>query len=453
MRSKLFLAFFIVILTALVSNLIFEHLIIKDFEEYVMSASEDQIYVMLATVEGTYGEDGWHEDTLANALLWTLMLGYETEVRDPEGATVLSAKETIETLPPAMKRRLEALVLINSPVGEFETYPLYVGGEEVGSLEVRPLRKKGLQEEKEAIYKHRGRTFLLISFVIAGGGALFLSFVFSSFLTGPIKRLTRAAEAVAAGDLKVRVRAGSRDEIGTLTETFNHMVEALEREETLRKHLSSNIAHELRTPLAVMRASLEAAMDGVVKYDSDKLKTFLAEVNRLTHLVEGIEDVTKAEASFFTPAEYERVSLRGLLEGIMQGMRPMFSEKDLNLNISDKGDMEVVADAAKVERVVTNILANSLAHTEKGSVRVDYGMDKREFYIEVADSGRGMTEDEIQKVFERFYRGRDSQGLGLGLSIAKELIDVMQGSIEIKSAPGKGTTVRIALPLREVLDK
>jgi signal transduction histidine kinase len=449
MRSKLFLAFFVVILTALVSNLIFEHLIIRDFGEYVMSAQEDQVYVILATVEGSYTEDGWQRDVLGDALLWAVMLGFETEVRDPEGATVLSAGDLIESLSPAMKRRMEAMVHINSPLGDFDAYPLYVGGEEVGSLLVRPLSREGLQKKKAAVFKQRGRTFLLISFVIAGGGALFLSFVFSSFLTGPIKRLTRAAEAVAAGDLEVRVKAGSRDEIGKLTETFNHMVEALQREETLRRHLTSNIAHELRTPLAVMRARIEAAIDGVVDYQGDELKTLLAEVNRLTHLVEGIEDVTKAEASFFAPAEHERVSLRGLLEGITDGIRPMFSEKGLSLEVPQKGDVEVVVDAGKLERVVTNILTNALANTEKGGVRVDYGRDKREFHIEIRDSGKGIPEEEIPKIFQRFYRGRDSRGLGLGLAIAKELLAVMQGSIDIKSAPGEGTTVRLTLPVRE----
>lgn len=449
MRSKLFLAFFIVILTALVSNLIFERLIINDFEEYVMSAQEDQVYVILATVEGSYGEEGWQRDILGDALLWAMMLGFETEVRDTEGAPVLSARDTVESLSPAMKRRVEASVLVNAPVGDFDAYPLFVGGQEVGSLRVRPLSREGLQKQKETTFKHRGRTFLLISFLIAGGGALFLSFVFSSFLTGPIKRLTRAAEAVAAGDLGVRVKAESRDEIGKLTETFNHMVEALHREETLRRHLTSNIAHELRTPLAVMRAGLEAAIDGVVEYGGDRLKILLTEVNRLTHLVEGIEDVTKAEASFFAPAEYERVSLRGLLEGISGGMRPMFSEKGLGLEVISKGDVEVVTDAGKLERVVTNILTNALANTERGGVTVDYGRDKMEFYIEIRDSGKGMPEEETSKIFERFYKGRDSKGLGLGLSIVKELLDVMQGSIDIKSAPGKGTAVRLTLPVRE----
>jgi two-component system sensor histidine kinase BaeS len=449
MRSKLFLAFFIVILTALVSNLIFERLIIRDFEEYVMSAQEDQVYVILATVEGSYGEEGWHRDILGDALLWAMMLGFETEVRDTEGASVLSARDTIESLSPAMKRRVEATVLVNSPVGDFDVYPLFVGGQEVGSLLVRPLSREGLQKQKEAMFKQRGRIFLLISFVIAGGGALFLSFVFSSFLTGPIKRLTRAAKAVAAGDLNVRVEAESGDEIGKLTDTFNHMVEALQREETLRKHLTSNIAHELRTPLAVMRAGLEGAIDGVVECGGDKLKALLAEVNRLTHLVEGIEDVTKAEASFFAPAEYERLSLRGLLEGISEGMRPMFSEKGLGLEVTGKQDVEVVADAGKLERVITNILSNALANTERGGVKVDYGRDKRDFYIEIQDSGKGMPDEETPKIFERFYKGRDSKGLGLGLSIVKELLDVMQGSIDIKSAPGKGTTVKLTLPVRE----
>jgi two-component system sensor histidine kinase BaeS len=448
MRNKLFLAFFIVIAIALVSNLIFERLILRDFEEYARGAREDQLYWVLASVEGSYTEDGWDEFLLKNSLHWAIMLGFDAEVRDSAGNTVLTSKEALQSLSPAMKRRMESLVHPDKPEGEFEEYPLYVGGNEIGSLLVRPLSREGLQQQKEAIFKKRGRTFLLTSFLIAGSGALFLSFVFSLFLTGPIRRLKRAAEAVAAGDLSVRVKTGSKDEIGKLTETFNHMVEALEREENLRRHLTSNIAHELRTPLTVIRANLEAVADGVESTE-EGLKNITAEVDKLITLVDGIEDVTKAEASFFTPAEYVKVGIRSLIEGIAQSMRPIFRDKGLELTVLKEGDIEVVTDVDKLERILRNIISNSLRHTEKGGVWIDYGKGKKEFFIEIRDSGSGMSEEELSMIFKRFYKGKGSEGAGLGLSIVKELVDVMEGKIEVESAPGKGTVFRLTFPLKK----
>lgn len=450
MRTKLFFAFFVVIATALVSNLIFEHLILRDFEEYVWSTREDQVYVVLASVEATYTEAGkWDKAALENALHWAFMLGYDLKVEDDTGAMVLDSEEALRDISPVMRRRIESLVQPENPEGPYEKYPLYVGGEEIGQLSVRSLSKEGFQKKKGEVFKRRGKTFLLTSFLIAGGGALFLSLVFSFFLTGPLKRLKRAAEAVARGDLTARVREGGRDEVGRLMESFNHMVEALEREETLRSHLTSNIAHELRTPLAVMRANLEAAIDGVVQYDRGKLEALLREVNRLTTLVSGIEDVTKAEASFFKPAQYERLDLHSLLEGISESMSPLFRDKGLELTVSDRGALEVVTDAEKVERIVRNMLSNSLANTERGGAAMDYGADEDAFFIEIRDTGRGIPEEELPKIFERFYKGERSAGIGLGLSIVKELLDVMHGDIEVKSAPGQGTSFRITLPRKE----
>ncbi|GAB4388705.1 MAG: ATP-binding protein [Thermodesulfovibrionales bacterium] len=448
MRTKLFIAFFVVILTALVSNFIFERLIIRDFEEYAWSAREDQIYVVLASVEGSYARGAWDMDALEHALRWAVMLGFEARVDDDRGRTLLTASQALEGVSPTMRRRIESLVDLGNPRGEFQEYPLFVGGDEIGSLWVRPLGREGFQKEKGEVFKRRGKTFLLISFLIAGGGALFLSFVFSFSLTMPLKRLKGAAEAVARGDLTARVReTRGGDEVGRLIRTFNRMVEALEREEGLRRHLTSNIAHELRTPLAVMKANLEAAIDGVFDYDREKLEGLASEVDKLTALIEGIEDVTKAEASFFAPAAYERLDLADFLSGIAGSMAPLFREKGVALDLAAGGPLPVVSDAEKLERVTRNILTNALVHTPAGGrVSVACGRDKKTFFVEISDTGRGMAQEELSRIFQRFYRGEGSKGLGLGLAIVKELVEVMRGDIGVTSAPGEGTTFRVTLP-------
>jgi signal transduction histidine kinase len=323
-------------------------------------------------------------------------------------------------------------------------------GEDIGEIALRPLQRAGLAEEKELLFKERGKSFLLISFLIAGGGALFLSMVFSMFLTVPIKRLKLAAESVAGGDLDVQVKTRSRDEIGRLTETFNQMVESLKREETVRSHLTQNIAHELRTPLSVMRSHLEAVQDGVIECNEETMNTISAELRRLINLVEGIEDITKAEAAFFKKPEYEDMELRGFLDGIVLGMRPLFTNKGLELNIASDNPVQVCADPEKLEIVVRNIISNALLHTKTGGATVDYGKEGGEFFVSVKDTGRGIKEAEMEKVFTRFYKGQASEGIGLGLSIAKELVELMGGSISVESAEGQGATFRITLPSREV---
>lgn len=446
MRSKLFLAFLAIVLVALASDFIFERLIIKDFDDYAMGVREDRIYWLMASAEGGRLDRGWDMESLRDTLHWAMMLGWDAEVRDTGGRRVLASMDVFETLQPAMKRRMEALVHIHEPEGEFEEYPLYMGGKEIGALHVRPLKREGFKE-KEAIYKKRGKDFLLISFLIAGGGALLLSFALSLYLARPIRRLRRAAEKVAGGDLSARAGAVSDDEIGRLTRTFDHMVESLQREEALRKRLTANIAHELRTPMTVIKANLEAVMDDI-KGKEEGLPIVKAELERLVALVEGIEDMTKAEASFFARPELVNVRLRGLLEGVLQGMEPLFKAKGLELALKGPAGLDVVTDPEKLELILRNILSNALRHTGKGGVTVSYGTDGKDFFIEAADTGEGIPEEEMARIFDRFYRGAGSTGIGLGLAIAKELADVMGGKIEVKSKPGAGTVFRVVLPLK-----
>lgn len=449
MRTKLFVTFFVVILIALVSNLIFKQLIISDFDEYVLGEREDRLYWVLAAVEGSYTTKGWNDMSLRHSLHWATMLGFDIEVQGMAGETVLASRTALDTLLPATKRRMAGLNHPQRPQGEFENYPMFMSGHEIGRLRVRPLVSEGLLRKKEAMFKKRGRDFLLISFLVAGGGAVLLSIVFSFFLARPVKRLKLAAEAVAAGDLNVSVKVGSNDEIGRLTRTFNKMVEALRREEALRTHLTSNIAHELRTPLAVIKANMEAIEDGVATSPEAGLDTIRSEVERLITLIQGIEDVTKAEASFFKAAQFETISIRKLLEGVVHGMGPLFASKGLKLHLARNIDFKVSTDIEKLETIIRNILTNALGNTEHGEVRVDFGLLGESFSITVTDTGRGIHEAELPRIFSRFHKGEHSVGVGLGLAIVQELVEAMQGKVGVESTPGKGSAFKVVFPRSE----
>jgi signal transduction histidine kinase len=446
MRTKLFLAFLVVIITALVSNLIFERLIINDFEDYSMGTREDRLYWILASVEGSMGLEGWDEEALKNSLRWGALLGYDLKVSDNDGDNVFTTPEALADITGTMRRRLESLVVIKNTIGEFEEYPLFANGQDIGTLYVREFLSRISNQEKEQIFKRRGKNFLLISFVIAGGGALFLAFALSMFLTVPLKRLRSVADKVAGGDLSGRVEYNSEDEIGKLISSFNKMVESLEREESLRQRLTQNVAHELRTPLAVMRSHLEAITDGVIKCDTDAMDTMMSEVKRLINLVQGIESMTKAEASFILPSEAERVSLAEFITGAVAGMKPLYEEKGLELNILVDEKIKPLIETAKLETVLKNIVSNALRHTETGSVTIAAkSLADGGILIEVADTGQGIAEDKLSIIFKRFYKGDNSDGVGLGLAIAKELTESMGATIEVKSKVGVGTQFRIVL--------
>jgi two-component system sensor histidine kinase BaeS len=459
MRTKLFLAFLLVTSIAFLSNLIFERLTMNDFDEYIKGTKEDHLYWVLAAVEGSYEDGRWNMSSLSESVHWGTMLGFDIRIEDREGRNLIDSQSVMDSLPPAMKHRMESVVHLHKSEGEFERYPLYIEGRELGTLFVRPLNKEGSMKAKENIFKKRGRNFLIRSFFIAGAGGLAMAIFLSLYLSRPLKRLQSAAERVATGDFRVRVQPissgsfmGKRfcsDEIGKLSESFNYMAEALEKEESLRRRLTSNIAHELRTPLAVIKAQVEALIDGVIDNTAEGLETIRSEIEKLTRLVEGIEDMTKAEASFFSRGEYRKIDLREFLKDIESSMEPVFRDRGLQFSVVDRGALEVATDPDKLEMIMKNVVSNSLKYTGKGGAWIDYGSDGKEFYIEVRDSGMGIPEEEIPKIFTRFYRGKGASdnGIGVGLAIVKELVTVMEGRIDVQSKTGEGTAFRIWLPV------
>ncbi len=445
MRNKLFLSFLAVVLLALISGLIYERLITRDFEEYVNGTREDRLYWIMAAVEGSYADGRWDHAALHEALHWAIMLGFDVTIEDSENHEVMSSAAAITMLTPSMKKRMLAITDLSSAKGAYEPYPLYQEGKEIGTMKVRQLSRPGI-EEKEAIFKKRGIYFLVVAFAIAGGGAVLLSLFFSLFFSRPLKKMKVAVEALASSDFSVRVPVYSGDELGQLSRSFNFMAEALQREEALRRHLTSNIAHELRTPLAVMKANIEALNDGIITDQAVGLENILTETENLIRLVQGIEDVTKAEASFFTKKNVVTVDLKVLLLSIRERMLPLAIEKGLEITLADRDSLLVSSDPEKLERIAQNILSNALKYTDKGSISIDFGKDSSGFFMEIADTGKGIDQDRQQDIFKRFYRGADSNGIGLGLAIVKELVDAMAGTVEVKSETGKGSAFRIWMP-------
>jgi two-component system sensor histidine kinase BaeS len=446
MKTKIFIAFLVVILTALLSNFVFEWLIMRDFENYVSGVKEDQLFWITTSAESSYEGDRWNSDILSETIHWAMMMGLDAKILDLSGKEIISSHQVMESLPDVMKKRMEGLFHVDKTHGVFEEYPLYSKGQRIGTLYWRPFKKKDIAE-KEAKFKKRTRDFLIMSFLIAGIGALLIALLFSQYLTKPVTKLKNAAEKIAQGDFSVRTVSKTDDEVGKLSEVFNRMAESLQKEDTLRKQLMSNIAHELRTPLTIMKTNVEALADGIITDQKKGLKNLNEEIGKLTKLIKGIEDITTAEASFFTRSE-ERVNLKELLSGIMVDLKPLFVEKNIEVNILEGKDIVVVTDVEKLERIIRNILSNALKFTEKGSVSIQYGTDKKMFFIEIKDTGKGIPEQEIPHIFDRFYKvdKADPRGLGLGLAIVKELINVMDGEIKVRSTVHEGTRFTIFLP-------
>ncbi len=429
---------------ALSAAFLLRELMVADFRGYLEGEMEDRVYWVTAALESSYEKhSGWDRELITEDIIWALMLGLRMRLYDSQGALMIDTGSAIDSLSPLVKKRVMAVseFAAGAKEGEFLPYALFLGGKEIGRLDVSFLPPK-----KETVFIRRSNRLLLISVLALGGFAIFLSVIFSRMLTSPIKVLTDAVTAVSEGNLKSRVAPSGNDEIAKLSGAFNRMAQILEIQESLRKKLTSNIAHELRTPISVVRGELEGMIDGLIPIDREHLQSLHDEIGRLKTILEGIEELSRAEASSLTLVK-RPLELGPFFKNIAGRFGKVFQDRDVSLGLECGEGLVVNADPDRLSQIMINLLSNALKATGKGGkVIIKAFASGTEVIIEVSDTGSGIREEDLPFVFERFYKASPG-GLGLGLTIVKELIEAHGGKITARSEYGKGSTFTFSLPL------
>ncbi len=306
-------------------------------------------------------------------------------------------------------------------------------------------------------------TTLLLIF--AGLAAISFGFFISSALSERIRRLAIGADQITSGDLSVRVEVSGNDELASLATTFNRMVARLQEAdeqkralEQTRRDLIAWVSHDLRTPLASIRVMLEAMADGVVS-DPETVQRYLqntqGEIRHLSRLIDDLFELAQLDAGN-TNFRFEPSSLRDLISDTLGSLQAQAEQRRVSLQgqVDDRIDPVVMAPE-KIQRVLNNLIGNALRHTPPGgNITVSARLDGDTVRIEVADTGEGIAPGDLAHVFDSFYRGeksrsRDDQGLrgaGLGLAIAKGLVEAHGGRIWVESRLGQGTIFAFTLP-------
>ena len=366
MPKSLWIKFLVLLLSvaliALSSALVLRELMIKDFREYLEGELEDRAYWVMADLEGTYEKySGWKEDVIGEDTIWALMLGLEIKIKDTGGNVVMDTEKAVSALSPLIKRRVMSVSNFTQSENQnaFQPYPLFLKGKEIGTLEVRFLRTG-----KESIFIERSNRFLLFSLFALGGLAIILSTLFSRKLTNPIKRLVSAAKAVSEGNMKSRVKISDNDEIGKLSETFNLMAKNLEMQESLRKKLISNVAHELRTPISAMRGEIEGMVDGLITTDREQLKSLYEETGRLKNILDGIDELSQAQASALSLRK-QSIELKPFLKNIIDRFSKISFDKGINIELQCDDGFIIHADPDRLSQIAINLLSNALKATER----------------------------------------------------------------------------------------
>ena len=321
------------------------------------------------------------------------------------------------------------------------------------------------QLEKRGIFTVRSaRTYLvegfqnawnrstILSIIVGAGAAGGVSYISSKRITQPVKQMKCITQKFAAGDLAERVPGSDIPELNQLSVSFNSMASSIGDVEQRRRELISDLTHELRTPLTVVRGYLEELADSKIEGTPELYLRLIKETRRLERLIHDLQELSKAEAGYLS-IDSQSLDLRPLLASLVERFADQLLEEGPTLELNCPKDLPaVVADRDRTEQILVNLLGNAIRYTEKGSITIKAQKINRLVWVSITDTGVGIAKEDLPFVFERFWRADPSRasysgGTGIGLAIARRLVELQGGRIEVDSELGQGSTFRFCLPI------
>jgi signal transduction histidine kinase len=274
-------------------------------------------------------------------------------------------------------------------------------------------------------------------------------------MTSPIGALAKAARRLGRGDLSQRVQLQGEGEVAALAQAFNTMATDLEHAEQLRRNMVADVAHELRTPLSNIQGYLEAIHDRVIKPDAATIRSLSEETALLSRLVNELQELSLAEAGELKLV-YQAEDITNLIKQAVTPWQPKVTAKEISLSLDLPDNLPLVSiDWQRVNQVLHNLLENAVAHTHKGGTISVAAITQGDWVVvSVSDTGEGIPAEDLPHIFERFYRvdksrARATGGSGLGLTIAKRLVEAHGGTITVQSELAKGSRFSFTLPIAE----
>ena len=333
-------------------------------------------------------------------------------------------------------------------------------GEVIGQVRLWILGSDALLTKADAAFRENTFNAMGLAAFIAVTIAIIIGFLVSRMFTNPVRRITDTARQIREGDLSARTGMRGNDEIDQLGETFDEMAASLEHDLKHERRLTSDVAHEMRTPLMAMQATVEAMQDGIYPTDYEHLETVASETRRLARLVQQTLDLSRLE-NHTAPLNLEPVDMVQLVRTIVNNQHQMFHNKGLHLRFTDETQgrsATIEVDPDMITQCVINLLSNAMRYTpEDGWVVAKVHGDRKHVMVTVSDTGIGIAKDDLSRIFGRFWRAdasraREAGGLGVGLAVTKQIVERHHGFIAVESELEKGTTFTIHLPREHTPD-
>ncbi|WP_286782682.1 two-component system sensor histidine kinase BaeS [Leclercia sp. UBA1284] len=333
---------------------------------------------------------------------------------------------------------------------------IMVNGANVGWVIASPVERLTRNTDINFDRQQRQTSWLIVA--LSTLLAALATFPLARGLLAPVKRLVEGTHKLAAGDFSTRVDTRSEDELGKLAQDFNQLASTLEKNQQMRRDFMADISHELRTPLAVLRGELEAIQDGVRQFTPESVASLQAEVGTLTKLVDDLHQLSMSDEGALA---YQKapVDVINILEVASGAFRERFASRDLRIELALPDHAVVFGDRDRLMQLFNNLLENSLRYTDGGgALRLSGHLTDTHFSLTFADTAPGVTDAQLTKLFERFYRtegsrNRASGGSGLGLAICVNIVAAHGGTLRAAHSPFGGVSITVELPLERELSR
>ncbi len=458
LKTSLSLIFaFIAILTVSLVSLFSGLFINRQFEEYVKKSQVEEAADIAESIASNYDgqTESFNIDYVHGMGMYALREGFILRLFDEDMNLLWDARnhdmalchEIMDSIISSMQQEMPDFN------GDFVTYSydLKNGEKNCGTLEVSYFTPYYLDENDFRFLKALNNILWVVGIISIMISAV-LGYIIAKRITDPISGVITASKKISEGDYSVRVGTDQKEqETYELAAAINGMAKKLNEQEYLRKQMTDDLAHELRTPVTNISSYIEMMIDEIMEPTPERLKSCYDELSRLSGLIADLERLENAESDDMTLCKRD-VDLYGLSNSILKSFENQLNEKNISAAVNGEV-VHVVADEMRLAQVITNLLSNAVKYTdENGSIKVMVKRDKDKAIVVVEDTGIGISKEEQSRVFERFYRTdksrtRKTGGAGIGLSITKAIVKAHEGTIRCESDEGKGSRFIVELPI------
>lgn len=453
LKKKLSIGFLLAIIgSILITSFIANAMIGKRFNKYLIDEQKVKVANVISIVEQIYDEqNGFSRLNRDELLRYALAQELHIEVKDIKGNVIFNSGDSHLQRKNMMGGKMHGFAEMNIAQYTEEKYPLVKNNSNIGSIIIGYLGSSYISAGALAFKMTLNQSLILSAFIALLFGLL-ISIILSKQISKPLIKITDTANKMRDGNLEVRAELKTNTkEIHELSNSINYLAETLQQQEMLRKKLTSDMAHEIRTPLTTLKTHVEALIDGVWEPTPDRLQVFYEEIERLSKLVDNLRSLSKLEQTTLN-LNKSSFNLSKELFKVIDTFEPLYSKSNFTLTSEIAESIDVTMDKDKLIQIIHNLLSNAYKYLkENGTVNILLKKEGDKIIIQVTDNGIGIPPEDLPHIFQRFYRSdasrdRNTGGSGIGLTITKALVEAHGGKIYAQSLLGEGSTFTIELP-------